>query len=93
MENEILDISNSADFYHKCSEILKVPHNYVEPFSRRTRWNNRNPGNGRYKGYGLIRRYSSTSIHVQFGCKGSGIFKSEDEVYEFLKNIIKTVDT
>ena len=87
MENETSSVSNPADFYQQCADILQVPHNYVEPVSRRTRWNNRHPGNGRYEGYGLIRRYNASFIHVHFGTKGSAIYRSENEVFEFLKKL------
>lgn len=86
MENENTT-SNSARFYEECSNILGLIHNHVEPVPKRNRWNNRTPGNGRYEGYGLIRFYNSELIHVQFASKGSGIFKSEDEVFEFLKKV------
>lgn len=87
MEDKILDISNSADFYKKCSDILGLSHNHIEPVSFITRWNNRNPGNGRFEGYGLIRYYNKGLIHVQFGSKGSGVFSNEESVFEFLNRI------
>ena len=87
MENNDPTTSNSARFYEECSNILGLTHNHVEPVPRRNRWNNRNPGNGRYAGYGLIRYYNSGLIHVQFGSKGSGIYNSEESVFDFLNKI------
>lgn len=77
----------SEIFYENCSKILNLEHTHIEPVQYRNRWNNRKPGNGRYTGYGLIRFYNNEFIHVQFASKGSGIFKSPEEVYEFLKNV------
>jgi hypothetical protein len=44
----------------QCAEHIYRPW----PFSKKTRWNNRNPGNGRYPGHGIVRRFNSNSIHV-----------------------------
>lgn len=44
-------------FYHECAKILGTVYD-CEPFpwsfSKRTRWNNRAPGSGRYPGFGTI---------------------------------------
>jgi len=62
-ENEI---SVEESFYRIIATILCCDkHDYTPyPYMKRTRWNNRNPGNGRYHGHGLVRRYSSSSIWV-----------------------------
>mgnify|MGYP001402579989 CR=1 FL=1 len=86
MQNEKI---NSKEFYEKCSEILNLPHTHIDVVSRRNRWNNRNPGNGRYIGYGIIRFYNEECIHVQFVSKGSRIFSSVEDVYTFLHDINK----
>jgi hypothetical protein len=54
-------------FYREVARILgcEQEHEYRPfPYSKRTRWNHRMPGNGRYPGHGMVRRYSSGLIHV-----------------------------
>lgn len=53
------------DFHYRCAELLGcVEHIYKEfPFKKRTRWNNRTAGNGRYPGMGLIRVFGP-KVHV-----------------------------
>lgn len=74
-----------TEFYEKCSKILGIPYE-CKPFpwthSNRTRWNNRAAGSGRYEGFGLIRVFG-TDYHVAT-YTGSRIFKSEQEVFDFL---------
>lgn len=91
MENES-NTSNSARFYEQCSDILELTHTHIEPVPRRNRWNNRTPGNGRYQGYGVIRYYNERNIHIQFGSKGCGIFKNENDALIFLKNLKNNID-
>ena len=72
-------------FYDECSKILNIPHQYKTPVPRRTRWNNRLDGNGRYVGFGLIRCYGScvivTSKH------GTKKFEVYTDVYTYLKEL------
>jgi hypothetical protein len=51
-------------FYQRCAELLGVEHQY-RPFryGKRTRWNNRTPGSGRFPGRGLIRAFGG-HVHV-----------------------------
>jgi hypothetical protein len=53
-------------FYREVARVLGCDNHVYRPFPypKRTRWNNRAPGNGRYIGYGIVRRYSKTKIHV-----------------------------
>ena len=52
-------------FYQQCAERLGAHHHYRPfPYSRRTRWNAREPGNGRFPGFGLI-RLSGDTVHMQ----------------------------
>lgn len=51
-------------FYQTCAAMLGVSYQYKPGPSRITRWNNRNPGNGRFPGFGMIRMYGPTQIHV-----------------------------
>jgi len=61
-ENEI-DVEQG--FYERCAELLGVPYTYRSyPYKGHTsRWNNRDPGNGRFPGRGLIRLYGDT-VHM-----------------------------
>ena len=51
------------EFYEICSEMFSLEH--IPPsVLKKTRWGPREPGPGRLLGYGLVRWYSETSIHV-----------------------------
>lgn len=53
------------DFYRAVAQLLDETHSYRPfPFGRRTRWNNRTAGNGRFPNRGLVRYYSPTCIHI-----------------------------
>jgi hypothetical protein len=57
--NEIViytGLMEKTKFYEKCAGILGTQYN-CQPFTqyKRTRWNNRSAGSGRYPGYGIIR--------------------------------------
>ena len=65
---EHIDVeADEEGFYTVVAELLECAgHSYQKfPYSKRTRWNNRAAGNGRYPGFGIVRRFSSTNIHVQ----------------------------
>jgi hypothetical protein len=52
-------------FYQQVSHLLDCELIYQPwPFSKKTRWNNRLPGNGRFPGRGLVRRFNSRMIQV-----------------------------
>jgi hypothetical protein len=54
------------DFYAECAALLGT-RDECEAFThyKRTRWNNRKPGRGRYPGYGIIRAYGDlVQIHL-----------------------------
>jgi hypothetical protein len=84
----------SEEFYNKCAELLGVEYD-CQPFPwpnyKRTRWNNRAAGSGRYPGYGIIRKFGS-QIHVALSNPIShhGIYNSEEEVFIFLRNLEKS---
>lgn len=71
-------------FYTKCGEILNIEHIYIAPVPRRTRWNNRLLGNGRYKGFGLIRCMGPV-IMVTSRKAGTKTFESYEDVYKYLE--------
>ena len=65
--NEKIMVEEEEVFYQAVAETLGCAgHSYRKfPYSKRTRWNNRAPGNGRYPGFGLVRRFGSTNVVVQ----------------------------
>lgn len=90
------EISEVELFYRDVSDLLGIPNNYrYDVYSvggkYRTRWNNRKPGNGRFEGYGVIRFFSPTIIHVAITRPVllTGIYNSKEEVLAVLK---KTLD-
>lgn len=85
------DIEIERKFYQRIAEILGVPDNYKSfPYQKKTRWNNRTAGNGRFEGYGLIRMFGPNCIHVALinPIKVNKIFCSPEEVYDFLFGVI-----
>lgn len=75
-------------FYETCSIILGIPHVFRSPVRRRTRWNTRFLGNGRYPGFGLVQCFGS-SIRV-ISKHGTKVFKTYEEVYDYLKKVVDT---
>ena len=73
------------EFYENCAEILNIQHDYHDPVPRRTRWNTRFLGNGRYPGFGLVQCFGS-SVRV-VSKHGTKIFNTYEETYEYLKRI------
>lgn len=61
MKEEIIGVDR---FYARCAELLGAEHTFKAfPYRRRTRWNNRTAGNGRFEGFGLIRLFGD-SVHM-----------------------------
>jgi hypothetical protein len=82
-------IQSMSDFYEKCADLLGTEYDCQPfPWHKRTRWNNRVPGSGRYPGYGIIRKFGS-KIHValQKPVSHHGIYDSEKEVLQFLQDL------
>lgn len=80
-------IDEKKKFYDTCAEILCVPHEFSEPVRRRTRWNTRKLGNGRYPGFGLVQCFGS---HIRVISKhGTRMFNDYDQVYEYLEKMSK----
>lgn len=72
-------------FYTKCSEILGIEHEWNDPVPRRTRWNTRLLGNGRFKGFGLIRCFD---VQIMITSRlGTKMFPSAEAVYDYLTDI------
>jgi hypothetical protein len=76
-------------FYEKCAEILGTTYECESfPYRRRTRWNNRSPGNGRYEGFGLIRKFGDNyQVALTHPISYHAIFHSEEEVFAFLRSL------
>jgi hypothetical protein len=73
------------EFYETCAKIHGISHEFNDPVRRRNRWNTRRLGNGRYPGFGLVQCFGST---VRVATKhGTKMFKTYEEVYEYLKRI------
>ena len=77
-------MENKKEFYDKVSKILNIEHEFNEPVPRRTRWNNRKIGNGRFPGFGLVRCYGSGVLIITKS--GTKTFDTYEEVYKYLKD-------
>ena len=75
---------DKKEFYDKCSVILNIEHFFNEPPFRRTRWNNRNLSNGRFKGYGLV-QYFGSFTRIITKKHGTLMFYEVEKVFEFLE--------
>lgn len=79
-------------FYLECAKLLEcADHTYrVYPYTKRTRWNNRGAGNGRYPGHGIVRMFGPNTIHVSlYSPRLSGQFKSPEAVYAAIREAIQ----
>jgi hypothetical protein len=79
-------IQEKEEFYANCSTILGIPHLFHDPVPRRTRWNSRFLGNGRYPGFGLVQCFGS-SVRVM-SKHGTRVFKTYEETYDYLKKVV-----
>jgi hypothetical protein len=55
---------NKIDFYAKCDEIFKQSHGPPTTKKYCRRWGQRTPGSGRFEGYGLVRWFSPSNVHI-----------------------------
>lgn len=77
-------------FYRQCAELLGAAHAYRPfPYAKRTRWNNRAPGNGRFPGFGLIRVFGER-VHMQLRRPApiNRRFASKAEALNFLAQLV-----
>lgn len=77
-------------FYQAVADVLGCSHEY-DPwiYERRTRWNHRRLGNGRYAQHGVVRRYSSTLIHVSLRTpKLHGCYPSESDALQAIAQAV-----
>lgn len=76
------------EFYDKCAALMGTTHEYHEPVPRRTRWNTRRLGNGRFPNRGVIRPYNASCIHVMLSNPPmTKTFTSVDALFEFLATL------
>jgi len=71
---------NSVEgFYQAVAKLLECEaHRYTTPLQKRTRWNNRLPGNGRFPGHGIVRYFGSTHVLVRLTNPSlNGLFNAE----------------
>lgn len=74
------------EFYENCAKILNIGHEFHDPVRRRTRWNTRFLGNGRFVGFGLVQCFGS-SVRV-VSKQGTKVFKTYEETYDYLKKVV-----
>ena len=94
-------VKSEEDFYSECAEILGTEHQYRDdaprpkvdrdgnvytPMTKATRWGGREPGNGRFPGFGIIRLFGSVvQVQLTEPKRLSGIFNSKEEALSFLR--------
>lgn len=78
-----------SEFYNRCAEILGTEYDCKPfPWYKRTRWNNRAPGSGRYPGFGIIRKFGSKiQVALQRPVQHHGIYDTEEEVLQLLRDL------
>lgn len=77
------------EFYEHCGRLLGVGHEGQPfPYYKRTRWNNRKPGQGRFPGRGIIRVFGS-QVHIAL--TNPALHKICDSKEECL-NVLKSLD-
>lgn len=66
-QKEAIRLARNAEnitFYEQVASIIGGKHDGVGfEYSRRTRWNNRKPGSGRFPGNGIVRVFGS-QVHI-----------------------------
>lgn len=55
---------DKREFYERCDALLGQEHAPPTTLRYRGRWGPREPGSGRYEGYGLIRWFGPRLVHV-----------------------------
>lgn len=84
------------EFYEKVSTLLEVDQEYIDLRPRRpgrdsryTRWGPRIPGNGRFKGIGVIRNFGGV-IHAEMpGIGFRGTWDSPEESLKALEKFLR----
>ncbi len=88
-------MEKDEEFYGECAKILgsdqKFIPNIISNRGRRSgRWGPRQPGNGRFPGFGTIRVFSDRHIHMALNKPESIIktFDSKEKALEFLRELM-----
>jgi len=55
---------NKEEFYKECDRLFKQSHPPPMGLPYRRRWGPRTPGSGRFEGFGLVRWFSPTVVHI-----------------------------
>lgn len=86
--NNVIEMTDE-DFYAECAALLGTSHE-GERFQhyKRTRWNNRSPGRGRFPGRGLIRCFGH-SVHVALLDPPISMMGTKEEVLERLRKEVR----
>ena len=72
-------------FYEECASLLGTTHEGQPfPFYKRTRWNNRTAGRGRFPGRGIIRVFGDV-VHVSLNNPALHMVGSKEEVLAALR--------
>ena len=94
MNDESMGVEQS--FYLAVAEKLQCDgHIYRQfPFRRRTRWNNRTAGNGRYPGHGLVRYFGPSHIDVRLNHPPvSGVYCSTELALAAIQTALQAVQS
>jgi hypothetical protein len=94
-------VKDEEDFYSECAKILGTEHIYRDcvprprisrdgieytPMTKATRWGGREPGNGRFPGFGFIRLFGNmVQVQITNPARLSGIFNNKEEALSFLR--------
>ena len=78
---------NNEQFYSNVAVLLNTTHDYLPfPFLRRTRWNQRRLGSGRFPNHGIVRCFGN-NVHVAlYDPELNVICSSKDAALELIKS-------
>lgn len=75
---------DKREFYAAVAAILGVEDTFVEKLPYKRRWGQRSLGNGRYEGFGIVRWFGPTCIHVATPA-WSGQFNDSGDALEAIR--------
>lgn len=79
------DLNEREQFYDRVGQLLGTTHVYKQPYKRRTRWNTRNLGNGRYPGFGTVQHFGSFIRVISHS--GTRVFQTEKDVFDYIRSL------
>jgi hypothetical protein len=83
---------NKEDFYRACADVIGAAHQFTPwAYDRPDRWNNRDAGNGRFPGFGIIRLFSPNLVQVSLRRPVAfrATFRSTDEALTALRELCR----